>query len=162
MPGQPTTRWQVSGYRFMVRRMERALVRRDVRTATDPLRAQARSLVVGVVLAVLGLAACGVLALLRPHQTIGDHPIVVAKGSGSLYVVLGDRVHPALNLASARLAVGQAADPAIVAESELAQRPRGPLVGIPGAPAALPFGDSSDSGARCGRGRCAIGSRVTR
>ena len=90
----------------MVRRMERALVRRDIRTATDPLRAQTRSLVVGVVLAVLGLAACGVLALLRPHQGIGDHPIVVAKESGSLYVVLGDRVHPALNLASARLAVG--------------------------------------------------------
>ncbi|UGT69152.1 type VII secretion protein EccB [Nocardia gipuzkoensis] len=31
MPSKPTTRWQVSGYRFLVRRMEHALVRRDVR-----------------------------------------------------------------------------------------------------------------------------------
>ncbi|NKS96830.1 hypothetical protein GS498_05060 [Rhodococcus hoagii] len=31
MAAQPTTRWQVSGYRFLVRRMEHALVRKDVR-----------------------------------------------------------------------------------------------------------------------------------
>lgn len=43
----PTTRWQVNGYRFLVRRMEHALVRRDVRMLHDPMRSQSRALAVG-------------------------------------------------------------------------------------------------------------------
>jgi ESX secretion system ATPase EccB len=145
MPAQPTTRWQVSGYRFLVRRMEHALVRRDVRMLHDPMRSQSRALTVGVVLACLGLAACGVLALLRPQDRIGDNKIVVGKDSGAMFVVLGDTVHPVMNLASARLAVGDASKPAIVKDSAITGRPRGPLVGIPGAPSALPF-DSKGAG----------------
>src|SRR6476661_6275888 len=139
MPAQPTTRWQVSGYRFLVRRMEHALVRRDVRMLHDPMRSQSRALTVGVILACLGLAACGVLALLRPQDRIGDNKILVGKDSGAMFVVLGDTVHPVLNLASARLAVGEAAKPSVVKDSAISVRPRGPLVGIPGAPSALPF-----------------------
>lgn len=139
MPAQPTSRWQVSGYRFLVRRMEHALVRRDVRMLHDPMRSQSRALTVGVILACLGLAACGVLALLKPQDRIGDNKILVGKDSGAMFVVLGDTVHPVLNLASARLAVGEAAKPSIVKDSAIATRPRGPLVGIPGAPSALPF-----------------------
>ncbi len=146
MPAQPTTRWQVSGYRFLIRRMEHALVRRDVRMLADPMRSQSRALAVGVVLAVLGLAACGVLAVLRPQNKIGDHVVLVAEGSGAMFVVLGDTVHPVLNLASARLVAGEAAEPAIVADDQLAAGPRGALVGIPGAPSALPY-------ATDGRGR---------
>lgn len=140
MPATPTTKWQVSGYRFLVRRMEHALVRRDVRMLHDPMRSQSRALAVGAVLASLGLAACAVLALIRPQDKIADNKIVVGKDSGAMFVVLGDTLHPVMNLASARLAVDDPAKPAIVKESELGKRPRGPLVGIPGAPSALPFG----------------------
>ncbi|MFC8527957.1 type VII secretion protein EccB [Nocardia sp. NPDC057227] len=139
MPSKPTTRWQVSGYRFLVRRMEHALVRRDVRMLHDPMKSQSRAYAVGLVLALVVLAGCGVLALLRPQDKIGSNTILIGKESGGVYVVIGDTVHPALNLASARLAAGEAAKPAIVKESELGKKPRGQLIGIPGAPAALLF-----------------------
>ncbi|WP_433564646.1 type VII secretion protein EccB [Nocardia sp. CA-151230] len=139
MPSKPTTRWQVSGYRFLVRRMEHALVRRDVRMLHDPMRSQARAYAAGLILACVGLAGCGVLALLRPQDRIGSDKILIGKDSGAVYVVLGNVVHPALNLASARLAAGDAVEPATVRESELAGKPRGQLIGIPGGPTSLTF-----------------------
>lgn len=142
MPSKPTTRWQVSGYRFLVRRMEHALVRRDVRMLHDPMRSQSRAYAAGLVLAIVVLAGCGVLALLRPQDKIGTNKILIGKESGAVYAVIDDVVHPALNLASARLAVGEAPKAAIIKESELGTRPRGPLIGIPGAPGALPTDDS--------------------
>ncbi len=143
MPSNPTTRWQVSGYRFLVRRMEHALVRRDVRMLHDPMRSQTRAFTVGLILALVALAGCGVLALLRPQDKMGSSKILIGKDSGAVYVVIDNVVHPALNLASARLAAGEAAKPATVKESELAKKPRGQLIGIPGAPASLNY-DSSD------------------
>ncbi|MFD3744556.1 type VII secretion protein EccB [Nocardia sp. NPDC058633] len=137
MPSKPTTRWQVSGYRFLVRRMEHALVRRDVRMLHDPMRAQTRAYVVGLVLGLVVLAGCGILALLRPQDKIGDSKILIAKESGGVYVVIDNVVHPALNLASARLAAGEASKAAIVKESELGKKPRGQLIGIPGAPSSI-------------------------
>lgn len=139
MPSRPTTRWQVSGYRFLVRRMEHALVRRDVRMLHDPMRSQSRAYVAGLVLALVALAGAGVLALLRPQGQIGDHKIVMGKDSGQIYAVVDGTVHPALNLASARLAVGDPAKPESVKESELAKKHLGALIGIPGAPSSLHF-----------------------
>ncbi|MET9488705.1 type VII secretion protein EccB [Nocardia sp. NPDC006630] len=145
MPSKPTTRWQVSGYRFLVRRMEHALVRRDVRMLHDPMRSQSRAFSVGLILACVALAGCGVLALLRPQDKIGSNKILIGKDTGAVYVVLDNVVHPALNLTSARLAAGEAAKPATVKETELAKKPRGQLIGIPGAPASLAF-DSTPGG----------------
>ncbi|MEU4312645.1 type VII secretion protein EccB [Nocardia sp. NPDC024068] len=139
MPSKPTTRWQISGYNFLVRRMEHALVRRDVRMLHDPMRSQVRAYVVGLVLAIVVLAGCGVLALLRPQDKIGQNTILIGKESGAVYVVLNDVVHPALNLASARLAAGDAPDAAIVKEAEVGKKARGPLIGIPGAPGAIHY-----------------------
>lgn len=139
MPSKPTTRWQVSGYRFLVRRMEHALVRRDVRMLHDPMRSQSRAYAAGLILGIVVLAGCGVLALLRPQDKIGDNKILIGKESGAVYVVLNDVVHPALNIASARLAAGDAPKAVIVKESELGKKARGPLIGIPGAPGVLNF-----------------------
>ncbi|WP_405489314.1 type VII secretion protein EccB [Nocardia sp. NBC_00511] len=144
MPSKPTTRWQVSGYRFLVRRMEHALVRRDVRMLHDPMRSQSRAFAAGLILACVALAGCGVLALLRPQDKIGSSKILIGKDTGAVYVVLDNVVHPALNLASARLAAGDAAKPATVKESELAKKPRGQLIGIPGAPTSLNFAAGGD------------------
>ncbi|NIL77273.1 type VII secretion protein EccB [Rhodococcus kyotonensis] len=143
MAATPTTKWQVGGYRFLVRRMEHALVRRDVRMLHDPMRSQSRALSVGLVIACIGLAGCAALALLRPQDKIGDASVVVAKDSGAMFVRVDDVFHPVLNLASARLVVGRPETPTIVKESELAGRPRGSLVGIPGAPSALPQDDAA-------------------
>lgn len=138
MPAKLTTKPQVNGYRFMVRRMEHALVRRDVRMLHDPMRSQARSMVVGLVLGSLVLAGFGVMALFKPAPTIGDSPIVLAKGSGALFVRVDDVMHPVLNLASARLIIGKDASPAVVGDDKVRSVSLGPTVGIPGAPQQLP------------------------
>lgn len=146
MPAQLTTKAQVNGYRFLLRRLEHALIRRDVRMLHDPMRSQMRSLVVGLVLAVLLVAGFGVYGLIKPQGTVGDSLIVVSKKSGATYVVVDGRLHPVLNLSSARLISGSDESPTSVSENKLAGYPRGPLLGIPGAPLALPGpADSTES-----------------
>ncbi|MBO0853868.1 MAG: type VII secretion protein EccB [Nocardia sp.] len=145
MPAQLTTRAQVNGYRFLLKRYEHALVRWDIRMLHDPMRTQFRSLVVGAVLGLLGVAGAAILAFLHPQGSAGDSKILAGKDSGALYVLVDGTLHPALNLASARLITGSAATPASVKDTKLTQ-PRGPLLGIPGAPAALPgSGDAKNS-----------------
>ncbi|MBF6061704.1 type VII secretion protein EccB [Nocardia terpenica] len=152
MPAQLTTRAQVNGYRFLLRRLDHALVRRDVRMLHDPMRSQTRSLIAGAVLGLLVVAGCAILAFLRPQGAIGNAKIVMGKDSGAVYVLVPDAkgekvLHPALNLASARLITGSNETPTSVKDVKLGSLPRGPILGIPGAPAALPGskqGDRSD------------------
>jgi type VII secretion protein EccB len=137
MARQPTTWLQVSGYRFLLRRLECALLGRDIRAVNDPIRAPAQSLLAGSVLAIVALAGCGVLAVLRPQPPWGNAPIVMGKQSGALYVRVDETLHPVLNLASARLITKTNANPEPTPESELSRSKRGPLLGIPGAPQLL-------------------------
>ena len=134
MRRQPTTRLQISGHRFLMRRIEHALVRGDARMLDDPLAAQSISLVIGAVLAVVAVAVVAVLAVLRPAGDLGDAPIVLVRESGALYVRIDDRVHPVFNLASARLVAGSPAEPRIVSQRAVDRALRGPMVGIPDAP----------------------------
>ena len=131
--------------------MEHALVRGDVRMLDDPLRAQSLSLIAGVILAVIIVAACAILAFLRPPGALGSAQIVMVRDSGALYVRIGDIVHPVLNLASARLIAGTPANPEAVSASAIHNAKRGPLVGIPGAPAtiAAPLGEDESGWAVC-------------
>ncbi|WNG88753.1 type VII secretion protein EccB [Mycobacterium sp. ITM-2016-00317] len=131
---QPTTRLQVSGHRFLARRMEHALVRGDPRLLDDPLRAQSVSLVSGAVLAVLAVAVSAILAVVRPGGALGDAPLVVVRESGAMYVRIDDVLHPVFNLASARLILGAAAEPRLVSQRAVDAATLGPQVGIPGAP----------------------------
>ena len=145
LPAQLTTKAQVNGYRFLLRRLEHALIRRDVRMLHDPMRSQFRSLVVGLVLALLVLAGFGVYGLIKPQGTVGNSKIIVSKTAGAMYVVVDGRLHPVLNLASARLISGSDESPKSIAEKKLTGYPRGPLLGIPGAPPALPGPQSADT-----------------
>ena len=133
-PRQPQTRLQISGYRFLLRRIECVLLGGDISIAGQPLRARTASLTVGCVLAAIAVAGSGFLALLRPQAASGHARIVMGRESGALYVRVGDTWHPVLNLASARLIAATDANPQPVRESELARTKRGPLLGIPGAP----------------------------
>ena len=137
MARQPTTRLHVSGYRFLVRRMEHALLRGDVSLRDDPMRAQSFAFIAGCVLAVVAVALCAILAFLRPDAAMGDAPIVMSRESGALYVRVGDTLHPVLNLASARLVAGSAASPQISTAARIDSAEHGPLLGIPGAPAVI-------------------------
>ncbi|MFT3900579.1 MAG: type VII secretion protein EccB [Gordonia sp. (in: high G+C Gram-positive bacteria)] len=140
MVRQLTTRAQVSGYRFLLQRAEHALVRRDARMLHDPMRAQRQSITVGIVLAVLVTAGSGVYGLIRPVGSVADSPIVLNRADGGLYVVVDKTAHPVLNLASARLIAQSAAAPKTVSPAALRDLPRGPTLGIVGAPNALGSG----------------------
>jgi ESX secretion system ATPase EccB len=137
MVGQPATRLQLSGRRFLARRMMHALVRRDVAMFDDPLRAQSISLAAGGVVATLVVVAATVVGLMRGTGVPDSAPIVMGRDTGALYVRVGDTLHPVLNLASARLVARSAATPAPARESSIAGLDRGPLMGIPGAPASI-------------------------
>ena len=58
-----------------------------------------------------------------------------------------DTLHPVLNLASARLATGSAARPEVVSPADIDKAKRGPLLGIPGAPAVIAKPLSQDESA---------------
>ncbi|OPX07099.1 type VII secretion protein EccB [Mycobacterium sp. AT1] len=137
MSRQPATRLQLSGRRLLARRMMHALVRRDVAMFDDPLRAQSISLALGGLLAALVLAAGVVVGLVRGTGVPDSAPIVMARETGALYVRVGDALHPVPNLASARLVARSAADPVAAGQASIADVKRGPLMGIPGAPAAI-------------------------
>ena len=102
MARQLTTKAQVNGYRFLLSRLEHALVRRDARMLHDPMRSQMRALVLGTVLALLALAGFGIWGLVKPQGSVGKSAILVSKNSGGLFVVIDETLHPVLNLASAR------------------------------------------------------------
>lgn len=141
MPAQVTTRAQVNGYRFLIRRLEHALIRGDSRMIHDPMRGQMRSLLVGLVVGILIAGAAGVLAFFKPTPNLGEAQILLSKSNGALFVRIADRVHPVLNLASARLIVGKSDPPKQVDDKFLNQLPLGPMVGIIGAPSSIHAGD---------------------
>ena len=107
----------------------------------DPMRGQKRSLLVGLVLAIIVVGACAVLAFFKPQPSVGDAQILMSQSNGAVFVRIGDRVHPALNLASARLISGKSDKPAAVDDKKLSALQRGPLVGIVGAPTTIAGGD---------------------
>lgn len=134
VPRQPTTWLHVSAYRYLLRRVECALLGQGVGAAAPGTRHHTASLALGCVFTAVAVAGCAFLALLRPHVALDRAQIVVGQESGALFVRVGDIWHPVLNLASARLIAASAANPAPVAESDLAATKHGPLLGIPGGP----------------------------
>lgn len=137
MPHQPMTWLHVSGHRFLLRRIECALLYRDIRTVNEPLRVHSASLAVGCVLASIAVAGSAFLALLQPRVALEHTQIIMGQESGALYVRVGETWHPVLNLASARLIAATDANPQPARESELSRTKRGPMLGIPGAPQLL-------------------------
>jgi type VII secretion protein EccB len=148
MPTDPTTTSQVQAYRFVLRRMESALVRKDAVMLHEPMRHHLRATAVGVVLSVLGLAAFVVLG----HGSLGGdevsaNDIMRGDPSDAYYVVVnGDqpKLLPVPNLTSARLVVAAVAPgrevPSARRMSDTALERYGRLAAsdYPGIPAQLP------------------------
>lgn len=135
-----TAKYQVPGWRFLYRRLQHALVRRDTRMIDDPQRAQAGPLMLGLVLAAV-LCRLGGVRSVFPGGLVKDSKIAVDKDSGALWVRVGDQLDPVTNLTSARLIVGRPENPVKASSSEINKYPHGSLVGIVGAPV-----DIRDSG----------------
>jgi type VII secretion protein EccB len=168
MPSTPTTKSQVQAYKFVLRRMQSALVRRDSVMLHDPMRTHTRATIVGVVLGALGMIVFVVWGLLSPAPSVPEAGnIVIGEQSGTVYVVAGNpkKLIPTFNLASARLlllaqqkqqssgagtggasapaapAAASAAsvkNPTVVSDTQLESIPREKLTGIPDGPQLIP------------------------
>src|SRR5580692_3578085 len=128
------TRHQVTGWRFVMRRIASGVALHDTRMLVDPLRSQTRAVLMGVVVLITALVGCFVFSLIRPNGSAANNPILADRSTAALYVRVGDQLHPVLNLASARLIAGKSANPTMVKSTELDKFPLGNLIGIPGAP----------------------------
>ncbi|MCT2587303.1 type VII secretion protein EccB [Actinophytocola gossypii] len=169
MPSTPTTKSQVQAYRFVLRRMQSALVRKDAVMLHDPMRTHSRATIVGVCLAALGMLGFLIWGILSPKPTAPNSDgIVIGKPSGQVYVMIAQpekQLIPVFDLASARLLLHarkqddsqgpsgsdgpgtaaatnvQVVAPEVIDDNELRNIPRGRLSGIPGGPGLLPSKD---------------------
>jgi type VII secretion protein EccB len=139
------TRHQVTGWRFVMRRIASGIALHDTRMLVDPLRTQSRAVLMGALILITGLAGCFVFSLIRPNGQAGNNAVLADRSTDALYVRVGDQLHPVLNLTSARLIVGRPVNPTAVKSSELDRFPRGNLIGIPGAPERMVQNASHDA-----------------
>jgi len=140
----PTRRDQAQSYQFMMQRVVSAFAHHD----TDPVQPAGRRLLGaglgGVMVAVLCLAAVGVYAVLRPGGSTSwrdGNSIIVEKETGTRYVFRQGVLYPMANYSSALLALDSKGESVRVSAQSLLGVPRGPLLGIVGAPDALPSAD---------------------
>ncbi|MDN8635092.1 type VII secretion protein EccB [Corynebacterium kefirresidentii] len=132
----PTTKAQVSGHKFLRRRVEHGLVLGDIRMIHDPLARRRKALLFGGVGIAFLAVGSGMLAWLQPSPQPGDAPIVRSE-QGQLFVDVNDTYHPVFNLASARIIAGQAAEAQAIGDEHLHDALLGSPVGIADAPGYL-------------------------
>ncbi|MGL5818955.1 MAG: type VII secretion protein EccB, partial [Phycicoccus sp.] len=145
-----SNRDQLQAYQFLRQRSKRSLV---VATPNSPERPDRRlvvSVLVGTAAALLALAVLAVIGIIRPGNAASwrdGRAVIVEKETGTRFVMDDDGVlHQALNYASAALFVGSP-EVRTVSRASLDDVPRGPRVGIPGAPDSLPARTGLRSGA---------------
>src|SRR6478672_1593942 len=146
-----TTKVQVSGWRFLLRRVEHAIVRRDTRMFDDPLQFYSRAVAAGITIAVLVCLGAGLLAYFKPLGKRGADTLLVDRTTNQLYVVMPGtgQLRPVYNLTSARLVLGNSGMPVAVKSDELNKMPKGQPIGIPGAPYATPVGGTQSMWTLC-------------
>ncbi|HWF69626.1 MAG TPA: type VII secretion protein EccB [Mycobacterium sp.] len=136
MPLNLSNRDQNSGHLFYNRRLKAAITRFSVRMKHDDRKQQA-AVALSMVFVLIGIGWMALLHVMKPAGLVGQSAIIGNRDTGAVYAKINGRLYPALNLTSARLAVGNAAAPAWVKASEIAKYPTGPMIGIPGVPDSL-------------------------
>ncbi|MGB6206885.1 type VII secretion protein EccB [Mycobacterium sp.] len=144
MPLNLSNRDQNSGHLFYNRRLKAAITRFSVRMKHDDRKQQA-AVALSMVFVVIGIGWMALLHVMKPAGLVGQSAIIGNRDTGAVYAKINGRLYPALNLTSARLAVGNPATPTWVKASEIAKYPTGPMIGIPGVPDSLTVTPSSVS-----------------
>ncbi|MGE2731993.1 type VII secretion protein EccB [Mycolicibacterium vaccae] len=139
------TRHQVTGWRFLRRRIAAGVALHDTRMLVDPLRTQSRAVLVGALILVTGVIGCFLFSLIRPGGVAGTDEVLADRETAALYVRVGDQLHPVLNLTSARLITGRPDNPALVKTAEIDRFARGNMLGIPGAPERMVPASTTDA-----------------
>src|SRR3954466_15000086 len=73
------TRHQVSGWRFVIRRIASGVALHDTRMLVNQLRSQSRAVLVGALLLITGLGGCFVFSLIRPAGVVGGNAILAPR-----------------------------------------------------------------------------------
>jgi type VII secretion protein EccB len=136
-----TQRDHVHAHQFMVGRMSTALVFGDPGIAEPPARRALVGLLAGVLLSALVTVACGVYGWLVPGGSTAWRKagaVIVEKETGTRYVYVAGTLRPTPNFASALLVQGPKASVVSASRASLRGVPRGPAIGIAGAPQTLP------------------------
>ncbi len=133
MPLNLSNRDQNSGHLFYNRRLRAAITRFSVRMKHDDRKQQA-AVALSIVFVLIGCGWMALLHFMKPAGLVGQSNIIGNRDTGALYAKIDNRLYPALNLTSARLATGNASAPTWVNAKEIAKYPTGPMIGIPGIP----------------------------
>ncbi|OBI90021.1 type VII secretion protein EccB [Mycobacterium asiaticum] len=136
MPLNLSNRDQSSGHLFYNRRLRAAITRFSVRMKHDDRKQQA-AVALSIVLVLIGVGWMALLHVMKPAGLVAQSSVIGNRDTGAIYARIGGRLYPALNLTSARLAVGNAVAPTWVTANEIAKYPTGPMIGIPGVPDTL-------------------------
>jgi type VII secretion protein EccB len=162
-----TRRDQLHAYRFMTRRAMSALVTGEPDTVEPPMRRLVVTTIGGVLIAVVIVAAFGIIGFLRPgsgDDWKADGTIVVERETGARFLIIGGDLHPVLNYSSAVLAsdASSAVETKLVSRDKLSEVDRGETIGIPGLPDSVPDVEDLDAGpvVVCSQG-VASGPRVS-
>ncbi|ULP47869.1 type VII secretion protein EccB [Mycolicibacter virginiensis] len=139
------TKHQVSGWRFVMRRIASGVALHDTRMLVEPLRSQARAVLMGLLVLATVAGGCFVFTLIWPNSAANNDPVLADRSTSALYVRVGDQLHPVLNLTSARLIAGRPVNPTVVKSTALDKFARGNLIGIPGAPERMVQSTSHDA-----------------
>jgi type VII secretion protein EccB len=136
VPLNLSNRDQNSGHLFYNRRLKAAITRFSVRMKHDDRKQQA-AVALSIVFVLIGIGWMALLHVMKPAGLVGQSSIIGNRDTGAIYAKINGRLYPALNLTSARLAVGNDATPTWVKASEIGKYPTGPMIGIPGIPDSL-------------------------
>ncbi|MER5812527.1 type VII secretion protein EccB [Streptomyces sp. NPDC002033] len=144
---------ELNAYTFAKRRTVAAFLQPSATGSEEGAPRPLRAVVPSVVIAALVVAGFGAWGMFKPQAPKGwaepGTAVIVGKQSTTRYVVLTTktggkeqtRLHPVLNLASARLLLDPQKFKVIQVEDKVldaGEPPRGPIIGIPYAPDRLP------------------------
>ncbi|MEU6073706.1 type VII secretion protein EccB [Micromonospora sp. NPDC047074] len=136
-----TQRDHVHAHSFMMGRLSSALVQGDPTSAQIPGQRALTGLLIGIIVVLLAGGGFAVYGWLVPggsraYRQAGA--ILVEKESGVRYVYRDGVLYPTPNLTSAMLLQGPSATVKLISRNSLKDLPRGPEIGIAGAPQAVP------------------------
>jgi ESX secretion system ATPase EccB len=132
-------------YRLMTQRASLALLRGEPDIPDQPLRRLNVATFSGVLVGIIAMVGFLIWGLLGHNGSALQKQagiLVLDQATGQSYVFCGNDLCPAVNYASARLALASdSVTQQTVSQASLDQFPRGPLIGIPGLPPLPGSGD---------------------
>jgi type VII secretion protein EccB len=131
---------QVLAHRFLMGRLSSGMLRDEPDAPDTPLGRTSRGTVIGLVVgAVIALVVTLYGVIVPGGNTSWQTPgtMVVVSDTGARYLYLGGQLRPVLNQTSARLIAGSQFTIQQVAANSLDGTPRGPMIGLVGAPDSL-------------------------